>query len=58
MKAVVLKTVKKLENDLQVMLFEQINTSRAEVEADLGHRITQCEDDVENLLVKNPVLRK
>ena len=40
------------------MLLEQINTFRAEVEADLGHRIAQCEDAVENLLVTKSSLAK
>ena len=57
-KAAVLNTVNKMEGNLQAMLVEQIDTLRAEVEADMGHRIAQCEDAVENLLVTKSSLAK
>lgn len=57
-KAAVLNTVNKMEGNLQAMLVGQIDTLRAEMEADMGHRIAQCEDAVENLLVTKSSLTK
>ena len=50
-KVAVLQVVHKLEQELHAKLLECVEKSRAEIEADLGHRIAQCEDSVENGLV-------
>lgn len=50
-KAAVLGAVQNLESDLQTALFERVDTTRAEIESDLGNRIKQIEDAVENMLV-------
>ena len=46
-KTAVTNACKKLENTLQEEFAKSIETSRSEIEGDLGHRITQCEEALE-----------
>lgn len=57
-KVEVLKVFQNLENNMQSELEERVDSSRAEIEADLGNRIAQVEDAVENLLVPKSSLEK
>ena len=50
-RVVVTKACKKLEAELHEQFAKAIETSRAEIEADLGHRLSQVEEAVETNMV-------
>ena len=50
-RVVVTKACKKLEAELHEQFAKSIETSRAEIEADLGHRLSQVEEAVESNMV-------
>ena len=57
-KVAVLQVVDKLEQELHAKLLECVKKSRAEIEADLGHRLAQCEESLENGLVTKASFEK
>ena len=57
-KSAVAAAVKQVQKDMKIDLLDRVDTLQSEVEANLGHRIAQCEDAVENLLVTKSCFEK